>query len=147
MRFASFSLLFLVASILGSQVALAQDDAPAEEHPLITDVKDQLGERSHEKPFIMVIDLQCKQGKRADFIAAMSEAIVGTRKEEGNSIYRLIADASDKTKFQMFEQWKNMDGFLAHMKQPYIAALGNKLPDLLDGEPTLKVMVPIFVKK
>ncbi len=123
-------------------VALSQD-ATEGEHPLVTDVKEQLGKRKHTLPFIMVIDLQCKKETRADFVAAMRIAIAETRKEEGNVRYQLVADPKDQTQFQMYEQWRNMDGFLAHMKAPYIAELESKLGDLLEGDIELKVMVPV----
>jgi quinol monooxygenase YgiN len=137
--------LFLTCASTAQKLA-AQESASSE-HPLITDVKTQLGRRKPTLPFIMVIDLQCKQGKREQFVTAMKEAIKETRKEKGNMRYQLIADLADKNHFQMHEQWRNMDAFLIHMKAPYLATLESKLGDLLEGDLKLKVMAPVPVKR
>lgn len=140
-----------IASLIGAttwSLVHADDHAAIQtEHPVVTEVRQQLGDRSPDKPFVMAVELVAKEGQGKAIIAAMKDAHGPTREEDANVRYQLLGDPADPNRFQIAEQWKNLDGLATHLRQPYIQTLLKRLEEVLAQPPGVKVLTPIWMKK
>jgi quinol monooxygenase YgiN len=119
-----------LAAVLAAPAA-AQDD------PIVAAVKPKL--KDPAKPFTMTVTAKVKPGMGGKFETAFAAAIKGTRTEAGNVTYQLNRDADHPDTYVVYERWKNLAALEAHVKAEYIQKLLAALPDLLDGQPEVKV--------
>ena len=62
----------------------------------------------------VVATLTIKPETRAEFIAAATACIEGTRKEPGNIAYDLHESVTDPAKMVFVEQWENAEALVPH---------------------------------
>jgi len=142
-RIVPFVLLVLIpATALVLPRVFAQNAAPTSPNPVVSAVLQQLGDRSPDEPFMLLVELKIKPGTRADLFAAIKAASVPTRNETANVRYQLLADPTDETLFQLSEEWKNVDGLTSHLEQPYLVKLLADFDAILAEPPELRVLVP-----
>ena len=132
-------LLFTIA--YGLSVTPSVADEPAEEHPVIVEVRQQLGDRDPNKPFMLLVGLKVAEGQGKSLERAIAVCRDATREEPGNVRYQLLADPTDPNRYQLSEQWKSVSDLKAHMKTPHLLALLNAFESILNGDPELKVFV------
>jgi quinol monooxygenase YgiN len=128
-RFFAFA---VVAVFALAPLGRAEDD-----HPVVKDVKAKL--KDPAKPFTMLVMLKIKAGKEDEFIKAFGECQKGTLKEKGTLRYEINRSTEDPRSFVLYEKWKNIDGLAAHIKEAHTEKLLKMFPDLIDGEPSIKV--------
>lgn len=129
------SLLILPALLLAGPFLNARDDE--KENPIVTLVKAKVKDKT--KPFAMTVVFKVKAGTEKEFAEAFAVCAKATRKEPGCIIYQLNQDVDDPTTFTVYEQFKNVAGLEAHAKTKHVEELLKKLPDMLDGDPKVKV--------
>ncbi len=94
---------------------------------------------------VATVVFKIKDGRVDDAIAALTETIVPTHDEAGCLNYALHQDNADKNTLVLVERWTSQVALESHMQQPYVAALGAKAADLLDGPPQMHFCTPIPV--
>ncbi len=67
--------------------------------------------------------IETQPGKEDQLIAALAEAAISTRQEEGCVEYFLHRSTDKPTHFLMIETWKSPEALEAHLKTPHIQAL------------------------
>lgn len=143
-RFMITVLLFSLTAL----PALADHHEEAESatavHPIVTEVKSQLGKRSSDKPFVMMVTLKPKSGQASKIVAGMKKATPPTRAEEGNTAYLLLQSPTDSESFVVYERWKSVAALEAHMKTPHIIELLKDLEPVLAEPPSMQVMKPLY---
>ena len=117
-------------------------EQPDDEHPVIAEVRQQLGKRDPGKPFMLLVGLKVVEGQSKALERAIAVCRDATRKEPGNVRYQLLADPTDPSRYQLSEQWKSVSDLQAHMQTPHLTALLKSFESILDGDPELKVFVP-----
>ena len=138
----NMSRLLPLVFLFAAPFASAQDAGTTTEHPVIAEVRSQLGKRDPAKPFMLLVTLKAKQGMRNDLMKAVSTCKVETRKEAGNKRYQLLAVPTEPLLFQLSEQWMTLDDLARHMETPHLKTLLEAFDRILDGPPGLKVFVP-----
>lgn len=128
----------LLASALTLGLALA---AAAADDPITAAVKPKLKDPS--KPFTMAVVLKVKEARAKEFEAAFAEAAKGTRTEKGHVVYNLYRDADRDGAYVAIEKWKSLDALREHVAAAHTKKLLAALPDMLDGAPEIKVLVPV----
>jgi quinol monooxygenase YgiN len=122
-------------------VGLTQATAADQENPIVAAIKPQL--KNPDKPFILAVQLQVKDGAGERFEAAVAKARRETRKEKGNLIYDLSHDAKDPSRYFLYEHWKSLADLETHLNADYIKALLAELPNLTTGQPEVRVLIPV----
>jgi quinol monooxygenase YgiN len=115
--------------------------ARAQENPIEAQVKASL--KDPAKPFTMLITLKIKDGAAAKFEAAFAKAAAGTRKEKGNKAYDLSRSTKSANEYVVYERFLSLAALQEHLKADHTTALLTELPELLDGPPEVKVLVPV----
>ena len=122
-------------------LALALPAAAADDHPIVAGIKPKL--KDPAKPFTMAVLLKVKAGKEKDFEAAFAEAAKGTRTEKGYVMYDLHRDADKEGTYVAVEKFKSLDALREHIAAAHTQKLLAAVPDLLDGDPQIKVLIPV----
>lgn len=138
--------VFALALLLVLGTRLMAQEAAIEPNPVVVEVIRQLGDRSPDRPFILLVELTAKEGSADALIAAMKAATGLTRKEGANVRYQLLAYPDQPNRFQLSEQWKNVAGLAEHLQQPYLIELLAKFDQILAEPPGLIVLTPVHVK-
>jgi quinol monooxygenase YgiN len=127
---------------IGTLVSLLLLAAPAavEDHPVITLVKPKL--KDPAKPFTLVVTFKVKDGAGDTFEKQFKEAAAASKKEAGNLAYQLNRDADDPGTYLVYERWKTLDALKAHTESDHFKKIFAALPDLVAGQPGIKVMTP-----
>ncbi len=133
---------FLPVLIIVIAPCLCPAPAPAQDkpHPIFEKVKAKVKEPN--KPFVMLVRLEVKEGAAAKFEAGFAPAIKATRQEKGCLVYDLTRDADNPNVYILIERWKTLADLDSHLRAEYIASLGAKLGDWLAAPPGLQVLVP-----
>ena len=71
-----------------------------------------------------------------------AKALTATRKEKGCITYDLNRDSKDAKRYVVYERWKSLADLAAHMKTDHIRTLLEALPDLTEGAPELRILLP-----
>jgi len=112
------------------------NDAPDVTAPIRAALKDP------SKPFAMLVRLQVKEGAEARWQAAFAKAAVETRREKGVLDYTLYHDASQPTRFVLYERWRSLADLEAHVQAPYITALFGEVQAVAAGPVEINVLLP-----
>lgn len=125
---------------------LQAQDTAVELNPVVAEVVRQLGDRSPDQPFVLLVDLSVKDGSADALIAAVKAATGPTRKEDANVRYQLLAYPDQPNRFQLSEQWNSVDGLSGHLQQPYLIELLVKFDQILAEPPGLVVLTPVSLE-
>lgn len=129
---------FLIALPLAALVwASAPAGAADEENPVIKLVKSKVKDPS--KPFALIVTFKVKAGNEKKFEEAFAPCLVATRKEKGCVAYYLNRDPDHPEMYVMYEQFRGVEGLVAHMKEKHTETLLSTVVPMCDGEPTVKV--------
>src|SRR5262245_9809409 len=121
-------------------LAPATAGAQEKDNPIVALVKGAVKDR--DRPFTLVVALKVKKGDEKKLEAAFAGAIKATRKEKGCLVYDLNRDASDPTRYEVYERWQSIADLEAHLNSGHIKALLAELGGLLDGAPMPRVLLP-----
>lgn len=94
------------------------------------------------KPFALVARIPVKDGTQARFEAAFSQAIAATRREAGVLTFHLNREATNGTRYLVYERWKSLSDLENHLRTPYIATLMSITDEVLAAVPEFQVLVP-----
>jgi quinol monooxygenase YgiN len=138
-RFVAFSCLgVLISTALWSGPPAAR--AGDKDDAIVAFAKKQLTDTT--KPFTLVVVVKVKEGAGEKFETAFAKALVATRKEKGCIAYDLNRDSKDAKRYVVYERWKSVGDLAAHLKADYIRTLLEALPDLTEGAPELRILLP-----
>lgn len=93
----------------------------------------------------VVATLTIKPETRAEFIAAATACIAGTRQEPGNIAYDLHESVTDATKMVFVEQWENAEALVPHRKAEHMKTFGRVVVNCLTAPPKIEVITPANV--
>src|SRR5580698_1675710 len=123
-------------------LALALSDVRADdENPVVTLAKSKVKDKT--KPFGMTVTFKVKAGEEKAFEEAFRPCGAATRKEAGCLGYYLNHDLDEPTVFMVYERFKNIAALEEHAKTKHVEELLKKVGPLLDGDPKVKVYVPV----
>jgi quinol monooxygenase YgiN len=83
------------------------------------------------------------EGKADELQALLTGMLEPTRSEPGCHTYVLHRAVDDPSTFMVYEVYEATSAFEAHTKTPHFADLLAKLPDLVQGQPTLVHFEPL----
>lgn len=90
-------------------------------------------------PLVLAARFRIKPEQRAEFLQLANVALKETVKETGVITYNLYEDTDTKNSFIFFEEWKSRQALDSHLQTNYTKSLLNRFPQLVDGEPSIKV--------
>ena len=102
---------FLVASIFGGSVTMANDE--------VSSAIDKAG-------YALVATFTVKDGQHDTFVAAMKDNVQASRKEPGVIVYQSYAVSDNPLQFVNYEVYKDKAAFEAHLKTTHVVDFGDK---------------------
>lgn len=90
-------------------------------------------------PVVLAARFKIKPEKRDLFIQLAKATLEPTRTEQGVISYSFYEESSVPNSFIYFEEWKSREALAEHLKTPYTQSLLKQFPDMLDGEPNIRV--------
>jgi quinol monooxygenase YgiN len=90
-------------------------------------------------PVVLAARFKIKPGKRNLFLQLATATLEPTRAEKGAISYSFYEESSVPNSFIYFEEWKSREALAEHLKTPYTQRLLKQFPDMLDGEPNIRV--------
>ena len=90
----------------------------------------------------VVATLTVKPETRAEFIAAATACIEGTRKEAGNIAYDLHESVTDPAKMVFVEQWENAEALVPHRSAEHMKAFGRIAVKCFSAPPKIEIITP-----
>ncbi|MCA1991703.1 MAG: antibiotic biosynthesis monooxygenase [Coleofasciculus sp. S288] len=90
-------------------------------------------------PVVLASRFKIKPEKRDLFIKLATATLEPTRAEDGVISYSFYEESTVPNSFIYFEEWKSREALAEHLKQPYTERLLEQFPDMLDGEPNIRV--------
>jgi quinol monooxygenase YgiN len=93
----------------------------------------------------VVATLTIKPETRAEFIAAATACIEGTRKEAGNIAYDLHESVTDPAKMVFVEQWENAEALVPHRGQEHMKTFGRVAVKCMAAPPKIEIITPADV--
>ena len=132
-------MLRLLCAVPALVLLIGLSDARAQDEPaVVTLIKSKV--KDPKKPFALLVEFKVKAGMEKEFEAAFPPALTGTRKEPGCVAYYLNRDTEHPNVYMMYEQFKNVDAILAHMKEKHTQTLLKTVGPMTEGNPTIKVL-------
>ena len=89
----------------------------------------------------VVATLTIKPETRAEFIAAATACIAGTRKEPGNIAYDLHESVTDPSKMVFVEQWENA-ALVPHRSTEHMKTFGRVAVQCMAAPPKIEIITP-----
>lgn len=80
-----------------------------------------------------------KPERREDIIALARSLFDASRAEPGNISYNFYEDKGSENGFLFFEEWKDQEAIDFHFQTPYFKGFMEKFPDMIVGEPKIKI--------
>ena len=90
----------------------------------------------------VVATLTIKPETRAEFIAAATACIAGTRTEPGNIAYDLHESVTDPTKMVFVEQWENAEALVPHRGTEHMKTFGRVAVKCMAAPPKIEIITP-----
>ncbi|HAA31240.1 MAG TPA: hypothetical protein DCE56_30375 [Cyanobacteria bacterium UBA8553] len=90
-------------------------------------------------PVVLAARFKIKPEKRNLFLQLAKATLEPTRAEKGVISYSFYEESSVPNSFIYFEEWKSREALAEHLKTPYTQRLLKQFPDMLDGEPNIRV--------
>lgn len=85
--------------------------------------------------FIVTVIFNVKPEKVEEFLTALAEAAIQTRREQCNVRYEISVDEENSERIILSEAYVDRTAFEIHRSSPYLAQLSQKLPGLLVEKP------------
>ena len=82
----------------------------------------------------VVAYMKAAPGKEDELREALKGLVGPTSQEEGYVNYDLHESVEDPGRFFFYENWTSGEALDAHLAAPHIAALVERIPELLDGD-------------
>jgi quinol monooxygenase YgiN len=76
-----------------------------------------------DKPFSLYVKIKVKAGHEAAFQEIALKTAKAAQAEKGVILYELQQDAADPTGFALFETYRNLEGFTAHLSYDHTKAI------------------------
>ena len=93
----------------------------------------------------VVATLTIKPETRAEFIAAATACIAGTRQEPGNIAYDLHESVTDPAKMVFVEQWENAEALVPHRGMEHMKTFGRVAVKCMAAPPKIEIITPADV--
>ena len=93
----------------------------------------------------VVATLTIKPETRAEFIAAATACIAGTRTEPGNIAYDLHESVTDHSKMVFVEQWENTEALVPHRGMEHMKTFGRVAVKCMAAPPKIEIITPADV--
>ena len=81
-----------------------------------------LSSSASNPPIAVVVKVQIKPERRADFLEAMRVDVEGSRAEAGCLRFDLLQDQADENSYVFYEAYKDVDAIAAHKATPHYKA-------------------------
>ncbi len=92
---------------------------------------------------VVVALFKTKAGSVGEATEALLDAGAQTHEEEGCLAYALHRSGDDPTQLALVERWRSREDLNEHFTKPYIAALGERAAEVLDGAPQVQILEPV----
>lgn len=90
-------------------------------------------------PVVLAATLKVKPEKRELFLKLATATLKPTRAEKGSISYSFYEESSIPNTFLYFEEWTSREALAKHLEKPYVKDLVDKFPEILEGDPDVKV--------
>ena len=90
-------------------------------------------------PVVLAARFKIKPEKRNLFLQLAKATLEPTRAEKGVISYSFYEESAVPNSFIYFEEWKSREALAEHLKTPYTQRLLKQFPNMLDGEPNIRV--------
>ena len=107
---------------------------------IIAQFRSQL--KNPDKPFSLLVRFQVKEGAQERVEASFTKASAETLKEDGVVAFHLNREATDATRYVVYERWKTLVALDWHLRTPYITRLRSDLNEWIVGAPEFHVLIP-----
>ena len=94
------------------------------------------------RPFTILVRFQAQPGVEADIESAFAAVRTETLGEPGALAFDLNRETADPTRFVVYERWRSLDHFAAHIRKPSVGVLRDRLGALVDGMPEFDILRP-----
>jgi len=84
---------------------------------------------------------------RTDMVDLATSLYAPSRSEKGCLHYSCYQDAGDPDSFLFFEEWESQEAIDQHFQTPYFAAFMSRFPDMIIGQPIIKLYSVDSVKQ
>lgn len=81
-----------------------------------------------------IVTIKAKAGQGAELETRLIEIAKRTVEESGCLEYRLHSSNARDGEWMIYERWNAQDDFASHMGQPYMQAIVDDMPRLVEGE-------------
>jgi quinol monooxygenase YgiN len=88
-----------------------------------------------------------KPGHRADMVKLATGLYPSSRAENGCLHYSCYQDAGDPDAFLFFEEWESQEAINRHFQMPYFLDFMKRFPDMITGQPIIKLYTVSSVKQ
>jgi len=119
---------------------VSTDQAHNTASDILAQFETQLGDTA--TPFSVMVRFQLHDGLQDAVVSAFAVACAETVKEDGVIAFDLNQEAADPTRFVVYERWRSLTDFEAHVKTPYVTLLRNQLDRLINGVPEFHLLRP-----
>ena len=92
--------------------------------------------------FTLLVRFQARAGMEADVESAFAAVRGDTLREPGALAFDLNRATADATRFVVYERWRSLDHFAAHIRKPSVGVLRDRLGALIDGMPEFDILRP-----
>lgn len=90
-------------------------------------------------PVVLAARFKIKPEKRNLFLQLAKATLEPTRSETGSISYSFYEESAVPNSFIYFEEWKSREALAEHLKTSYTQRLLKQFPNMLDGEPNIRV--------
>jgi quinol monooxygenase YgiN len=94
------------------------------------------------KPFTLLARMSVKPGMQEKLEKAWLKARAGTQGEAGAIVWHLNRDATDSTRYAVYERWQSLVDLERHLRTSYITTLKQEFDEALAAAPEFSVLVP-----
>lgn len=120
--------------------AVTQPEPKAVVQSIINKVRSQL--KQPDAPFALMVQLQAKPQFIEQVAASYAEQVRLSRGQRGNIAYDFNLDASNPTRFVLYERWTNLDAFIAHETASYTLKHFERVASMLEASRQLHILEP-----
>lgn len=89
--------------------------------------------------FIITAKLTVKPDRKEDLIHLARDLVKHSREEEGCLSYSVFVDQVSADTIFFYEEWADQEAIEQHSATPHFKAFMDNIPELIAGQPTLKV--------
>ena len=100
---------------------------------------------SSSSQVVVVVTVTVKDGRADEALELFADTIRQTHDEAGCLTYAVHRDLDEPNRFVLIERWTSSVAMEAHVQQPYVSHLFERVGDLLDGSPTIIRTAPVPV--